>query len=101
MTLQEITDQIRTRATHADSLNAVVKIATDQGPILIDAKQSPAVISNDDRPADCTIQISIDDLLKMGSGDMNPMMAFMTGKLKVQGDMSLAMKMSQVLDSTL
>jgi putative sterol carrier protein len=32
---------------------------------------------------------------------MNPMMAFMTGKLKVQGDMSLAMKMSQVLDNTL
>jgi putative sterol carrier protein len=97
MTLSEITEQIRTRATNADSLDAVIKIATDQGPILIDAKQSPAVVSNDDSPADCTIQVTIADLIKLGEGELNPMMAFMAGKLKVQGDMSLAMKMSQIL----
>lgn len=97
MTLQELTDQIRTKATHADSLDATAKIVTDQGVVYIDAKQSPAVVSNDDKPADCDLHVSIDDLVRMGTGDLNPMMAFMSGKLKVKGDMGIAMKMGKVM----
>ena len=97
MTLQELTEQIRLKAAHADGLDATIKIATDQGPIFIDAKQSPAVVTNDDSPADTTITVSVSDLVKMGTGDINPMMAFMTGKLKVQGDMGVAMKMGQIM----
>ncbi|MBC7569207.1 MAG: SCP2 sterol-binding domain-containing protein [Spirosoma sp.] len=97
MTLQELTDQIRTKATHADSLNATAKIVTDQGVVYIDAKQTPAVVNNDDKPADCDLHVSVADLVKMGTGDLNPMMAFMSGKLKVKGDMGVAMKMGQVM----
>lgn len=97
MTLQELTEQIRLRAEHADSLNATAKLVTDQGIIFIDATQSPAVVTNQDGPADCEIQVTIENLVKLGNGDMNPMMAFMGGKLKVKGDMSVAMKMSQVM----
>jgi putative sterol carrier protein len=97
MTLQELTDQIRTKATHADSLDATAKIVTDQGIVYIDAKQSPAVVSNDDKPADCDLHVNMDDLVRMGTGDLNPMMAFMSGKLKVKGDMGIAMKMGKVM----
>ncbi|GAB3896917.1 SCP2 sterol-binding domain-containing protein [Spirosoma agri] len=97
MTLQDLTDQIRTKATHADSLNATAKLVTDQGVVYIDATQSPVVVSNDDKPADCDLHVSVDNLIKMGNGDLNPMMAFMTGKLKVKGDMGIAMKMGQVM----
>src|SRR4051812_35034114 len=97
MTLQELTEQIRTKVTHADTINATIKLVTDQGPIYIDANQSPAVVSNDDKPADCDLQVSIDNLVKMGTGDLNPMMAVMTGKLKIKGDMSIAMKMGQIM----
>lgn len=97
MTLQELTEQIRLKAEHADSLNATAKLVTDQGVIYIDAKQSPAIVSNEDKPADCEIQVTIDNLVKLGTGDLNPMMAFMGGKLKVKGDMGVAMKMSQVM----
>jgi putative sterol carrier protein len=31
------------------------------------------------------------------SGKLNPAMAFMSGKIKVQGDMALAMKLQQLL----
>ncbi len=31
------------------------------------------------------------------SGDLNPTTAFMTGKIKIEGDMSVAMALSQVL----
>ncbi len=72
MTLQELTEQIRNKVTHADNINATVKITTDQGVVYIDGKQSPAVVSNEDKPADCDLQITIDNLVKMGDGDLNP-----------------------------
>ena len=97
MTLPELTDQIRNKVTHADNINATVKLATDQGVVYIDATQSPAVVSNDDKPADCELQVSMDNLVKMGTGGLNPMMAVMTGKLKIKGDMSIAMKMGQIM----
>jgi putative sterol carrier protein len=97
MTLQELTEQIRVKVAHADNLNATVKVVTDQGVVFIDATQSPAIVSNEDKPADCDLQVSLDNLVKMGTGDLNPMMAVMTGKLKIKGDMGIAMKMGQVM----
>ena len=97
MTLQELTAQIRNKVTHADNINATVKITTDQGVVYIDGKQSPMVVSNEDKPADCDLQISVDNLVKMGNGDLNPMMAVMTKKLKINGDMGIAMKMGSIM----
>ncbi|GAB3994285.1 SCP2 sterol-binding domain-containing protein [Spirosoma daeguense] len=97
MTLQELTEQVRNKVTNADSINATVKLVTDQGVIFIDGKQSPATVSNEDKPADCDLQISVDNLVRLGTGDLNPMMAVMTGKLKIKGDMGIAMKMGQVM----
>ena len=97
MTLQELTDQIRNKVTHADNINATVKLATDQGVVYIDATQSPATVSNDNKPADCELQVTVDNLVKMSNGDLNPMMAVMMGKLKIKGDMGIAMKMGQIM----
>jgi len=36
------------------------------------------------------------DYLDMVNGKLNPQMAFMSGKLKIAGDMGLAMKMAQL-----
>ena len=45
-----------------------------------------------DSPA-MTVKASADDWHAVATGQMNAMQAFMTGKLKVLGDMSLAMRM--------
>jgi len=43
-----------------------------------------------------TITMAANDYLDMVSGKLNPQMAFMGGKLKIKGDMSLALKMQQI-----
>lgn len=43
--------------------------------------------------ASMTVKASADDWFAVATGQMNPMQAFMSGKLKILGDMGLAMKM--------
>ncbi|SHJ85711.1 Putative sterol carrier protein [Shimia gijangensis] len=50
-----------------------------------------------DQDTDCTIKISEDNLVKLLTGKLNPMTGVMTGKLKVSGDMGVAMKLGQLL----
>lgn len=63
------------------------------GVVVIDG----ATVSTTDAPADCTVALSKDNLEAMMAGELNPTMAFMMGKIKVTGDMSVAMQLSQVL----
>jgi len=51
----------------------------------------------DDKDADCTITTSLETLMGLQSGDVNPMMAVMSGKIKIKGDMGLAMKLQTLL----
>ncbi|MGC3999600.1 MAG: SCP2 sterol-binding domain-containing protein [Anaeromyxobacter sp.] len=47
--------------------------------------------------AKCTVAATDADFLAIVNGKLNPQMAFMSGKLKIQGDMGLAMKLQQIL----
>ncbi|MEM7743688.1 MAG: SCP2 sterol-binding domain-containing protein [Pseudomonadota bacterium] len=51
----------------------------------------------EDGPADCTVTASIDTFEEMFAGDLDPTAAFMTGKIKIDGDMGVAMKLGQIL----
>jgi putative sterol carrier protein len=55
----------------------------------VEAGASPA--------AKCTVSCTDQDFLSIVNGKLNPQMAFMSGKLKIQGDMGLAMKLQQIL----
>lgn len=46
--------------------------------------------------ADCTIQATAETFAKVISGEQNPTTAYMTGKLKVRGDMGAAMKLQKL-----
>ena len=49
------------------------------------------------RETDCTIRISRENLGKLLTGKLNPMTGVMMGKLKISGDMGVAMKLGQLL----
>jgi putative sterol carrier protein len=67
------------------------------GKIFVDGASSPNSVSNEDADAQCTISMSMENFEKMATGDLDPTAAFMSGKLKVAGDMSIAMKLGTVL----
>lgn len=50
-----------------------------------------------DEEAEVTLTASTETFQAILAGDMNPTMAFMTGKLSVDGSMGLAMKLGSVL----
>ena len=93
MGVQEIADKMSARVESAGFDRSVKFDTGADGVIVIDG----AAISTTDAPADCTIKLSLDDLESLISGDLNPTMAFMTGKIKVEGDMSVAMALSQLI----
>ena len=48
--------------------------------------------------ANVTVRMTEEDFIDMVEGRLQGPAAFMTGKLKIEGDLSLAMKLGQVLD---
>jgi len=67
----------------------------DEGTIMLDGKNN--TVSEDNGQADTTIKVSWADWQSMASGQLDGMTAFMTGKLKVEGDMSNAMQLQGVV----
>ncbi len=54
-------------------------------------------VTNEDAPADCTVQVSKEDFESLAAGKLDPTMAFMQGKIKIQGDMAIAMKLQGLM----
>lgn len=93
MGIQEVAEKIRAQVGSGGFEHSVKFDTGADGVIVIDG----ATISTADGPADCTITLSLDDLESLISGDLNPTMAFMSGKLKIDGDISVAMALSQLI----
>jgi putative sterol carrier protein len=47
--------------------------------------------------AKCTVSVADQAFLDIVNGKLNAQMAFMSGKLRIQGDMGLALKLQQIL----
>lgn len=69
----------------------------DEGNYYVKFDDGAAAVTEGKADApDITLTMDADDFKSMIAGQLNPMMAFMSGKLKIQGDMSLAMKLQSL-----
>ena len=99
MSLVVVTEAIKSKMSLAAGLDAKVKFDFDgDGVIFVDATQNPPAISHDDEEADCTLKCSLETFKGLMDGSQDPTMAFMMGKLKVDGSMGLAMKLNSIIE---
>lgn len=98
MDMNEITEKLRGKVGESSGLNATLKFhCGDDGVVVIDGRAVPNTVDNTDRDTDCTVRISRENLVAMMNGDLDPVAGFMTGKFKVEGDMSVALKLQRVV----
>lgn len=98
MDLQACTEAIRHKVGADSGLKATLKFnCGEEGVIFVDALNVPNQVSNDNQEAICTVDISLENLAAMLTGALNPVSGFMSGKLKVSGDMSVAMRLQSVV----
>lgn len=93
MNLETIAEKIRERVAGSDFDKSIKFDLGEDGVIVMDGQS----VTTEASDTDCSITMSKDDFISLISGELNPAMAFMSGKLKVDGDMSVAMKLSQIL----
>ncbi len=94
-TLQELTDRIRTAVGADSGLGKTLKFnLKGEGFVFIDG----GTVSNEDKPADLTMTIALNDLVAMGEGKLDAMAAVMTGKLQLS-DMGLAMSLQSKMQA--
>src|ERR1700743_901059 len=92
--LSRITDGLRPFLAENAGNSKTLKFELEGGGFL---RVSGAEASNEDGPADCIILVSLADLELIASGDLDPMEAFQQGRLRIDGDMAVAVTLQPIL----
>ncbi|MFH1357448.1 MAG: SCP2 sterol-binding domain-containing protein [bacterium] len=98
---EKITEKLNGNVEKAKGINAIYAfelIGDTPETWTIDlTKDSDFVTKGAEGTPNCTVSIKLEDLADIVEKKINPQMAFMTGKLKVKGDMGLALKIGAIL----
>ncbi|MEL6659133.1 MAG: SCP2 sterol-binding domain-containing protein [Bacteroidota bacterium] len=97
MDASALLDGIKERAAGVPALGSTLKMDFGDFKVYVDGTGESNVVSSVDEDADCVISMTPEDFMALVSGDLNPMMAMMTGKVKIKGDMGVAMKLQSLL----
>ncbi|WP_158966612.1 SCP2 sterol-binding domain-containing protein [Chachezhania sediminis] len=91
--LDKMAEELRAKLGD-QTMSKTVKFAVpDEGAVMLD----PDGVRVADEESDVTITADADTLMALFQGDLNPTAAFMTGKIKIDGDMGAAMALSSLL----
>ena len=93
MPLSPIAEKIQRGLTRKPFEESLKLDCGDDGVIVL----QDGALSRNDADTDCTISMTRDNLEKLVKGNLNPVTAFAMGKIKVSGDISIAMRLGQLL----
>jgi putative sterol carrier protein len=89
--------QTRVDPAKAAGLNASYRFDIDgAGSWLVEVDDGKVSVSENGGDADTIISTSAETFMKIAGGEQNPTSAYMSGKLKVSGDMGQAMKLQKL-----
>ena len=98
-TPREFFETLETRIDPAKAagLSASYRFEIDgAGTWTVDVDDGNVSVSENGGDADCTISTSSETFTQIANGEQNPTAAYMSGKLKVKGDMGQAMKLQKL-----
>jgi putative sterol carrier protein len=96
---QDFFDSLESRADAsklAGMSNSYLFDIEGEGQWLIDVRDGAVTVTPGGGEADATITTSGETFEKIVAGEQNPTTAYMTGKLKIKGDMGAAMKLQKI-----
>jgi putative sterol carrier protein len=87
----------RVDPSKASGLTATYRFEVDgAGTWTVDVDDGRISVSENGGDADCTIATTSETFMKIARGEQNPTAAYMSGRLKVKGDMGQAMKLQKL-----
>ncbi len=87
-------DPVRTRGTRASYRFDVAGAGTWR----VEVNDGAVDVAESDAPADCVIRASEEDLLRVVRGELSAVTAYMTGRVRVEGDIGLATRLRDLFD---
>lgn len=100
MSLESIITKLRQKMVYASGFRHTVLFDMgEDGVIHIDGNQSPPELTTETKDAEVTLELSSSTLDAILDGTQDPNVAFLMRKLKVRGDLKLAMKLNGFLES--
>lgn len=95
--IDEIVATLTQRVSTIKPFGKKIKFSLDGNIVYIDGTATPPTVSTDDAPADATITATLENFTKIMNKEINAQMAFMSGKVKLQGDMMAAMALQKIM----
>jgi putative sterol carrier protein len=87
----------------AERIGRKLAVTPFEGSLKFDCGEDGVIVLADgtattvDRDTDCTLHLSQDNLVKLLTGKLNPMMGMATGKLRLSGSPAVAMRLAKLL----
>ena len=97
---QQFFDDLAARADPARARDLSASYRFDiagQGSWHVDVENGAVTVTQSSEPADCVIATDEQTFLAVVRNEQNPMGAFMTGKIRVEGDMGLALRLRDLV----
>ena len=95
---EALPEKLNAKSSMLGGLDCVYQFKVGESPYNVTLKGGKATVAEGEAASpNCTVTMAEGDFLEMVSGRLNGQMAFLTGKLKVAGDMGLALKLGSFL----